>query len=274
MIHNITLIIAAAEIDEVLISSINLYRQYFSKIAVAMDQRLAKKSQLENHGLNILSYTSTIETMTADLFLTSKKVETEWVLRLDADEVLTRDLAQLLIEKEHEILKSQLPLYSLARRWCLFQNGQLLSLPELPRLQFDYQSRLYRHTDLKVKNLLHGPGFELPEENLLISPKNCILHFDWFLKSFRERKRKLLFYDQLRPGYLRDHFHYYLWELDPHILFRLQTENDPHGNHIAQFYLGSKQTAISQFNQHQIAHQLQEAYFYEKELSKIDTELS
>ena len=117
----------------------------------------------------------------------------EWILRMDADEVTSPALVEVIpvLMQDRGVRQYWLP-----RRWLYHDTGSWL---DEPPWWPDYQLRLYRN-DCFLRfagSLMHGGAVSQAPAAYLEQP---LYHLDLLLNSIEQREAKAAFYDSLRPG--------------------------------------------------------------------------
>jgi hypothetical protein len=121
------------------------------------------------------------------------RCESDWVLRIDGDEVLSPALIARLPDL---IARRDRLQYWLPRRWCHPDAGHWLA--ERP-WRHDHQLRLVRNdpATLSFPGLMHSAAVPTAPFELLEEP---MYHLDLLLRTRAERERKAAEYEALRPG--------------------------------------------------------------------------
>ncbi|MEA1835207.1 hypothetical protein U8607_24275 [Methylobacterium durans] len=142
-------------------------------------------------------------------------VVTPWILRVDDDEVPSRELLRHLKLTDN---LSQSSVISVVRRWLRYdQAGQLVYSGSEhwnwsgSQNGEDRQFRLYQKDNVSYRADIHTPGFFV-DESTQLPDSMPIYHFDWILRSEQERREKMRRYDQLVPGSGEAHWRFYLPE--------------------------------------------------------------
>jgi hypothetical protein len=155
--------------------------------------------------------------------------DAEWVLRLDDDEFPSLALVRWINRRLHRVEAS---VVGLPRRWvrlgesghCEYSNHQLLRWHEQ---RMDIQWRLFRPRRVQYQTDIHSAGFLVPPGSPVAPESDFFVHFDWVIRSWRERKEKLARYDRQQSGSGYRFRDLYLWETcDPeaHAFMRMETD--------------------------------------------------
>ena len=116
----------------------------------------------------------------------------DWIFRIDADEIPSPDLVAGLpsLTDRREIRQVWFP-----RKWLYGDTGHWLNEPPWWP---DYQLRLYRNDPfLRFAGKQHTTAVSQPPDAYTDAP---LLHLDLLVNSLEDRKRKVAFYDALRPA--------------------------------------------------------------------------
>jgi glycosyltransferase involved in cell wall biosynthesis len=136
---------------------------------------------------------------------------TKWLLRIDDDELPTLGLLEFI---QTAIANESTAVFGFPRHQCAVSgNGNILRQPGVST-SVHRQWRLYQPAKVRYTATLHTPGIEWDaEQTAEAAPLEAsLIHLDWALHSYEERKRKVEDYDaQSRNGgsIWRD---YYLYE--------------------------------------------------------------
>jgi hypothetical protein len=137
------------------------------------------------------------------LSTTKKCVQADWVIRFDDDEMPSTSLIKWLDASLPILTK---PTIAFSRRDAFFVRGQL----SYSRLE-DYffypqdpsylgpQWRGFRPQEVEFHDQLHSPGFSA--SNAVFAPPGAFFtHFDWILRSFWQRVKKIERYEAQSLG--------------------------------------------------------------------------
>ena len=120
----------------------------------------------------------------------SRSVPTEWALRVDDDELPSSDLLRLC----GGMPLTCRPVVSFPRVNCgLTRSGQL-AYNAYDRE--DRQFRLYRVNEVEYRSDIHTPGFAIHSSIQMVRPY-FLVHFDWVVRSYEDRKAKVERYNRL-----------------------------------------------------------------------------
>lgn len=118
---------------------------------------------------------------------------TDWILRLDCDEVPSRELIDWCT---NFIECGGNGVAGFERHQVVWQNGRLYSARTerfLPKVQMQW--RLFNRTSVSFDTRIHTPGIKL--ENITPMPSEaCVYHLSWQFLSFGDRLRKSDRYDR------------------------------------------------------------------------------
>ena len=141
----------------------------------------------------------------------SRNCSTKWMLRIDDDELpslaMMRFVAKVISEDSSTV-------YNFQRRQCaVSHSGRLLDCTRISA--FDHsQWRLYQPAKMSYVNGLHTPGFKVEgdlEQSHAPSEANMI-HLDWAVHSYEDRKQKVERYDAHTPNQGTKWRGFYLYE--------------------------------------------------------------
>ena len=133
---------------------------------------------------------------------------TDWVLRLDDDELPT----DAMIRAVNACVAAD-PRATHAfrlRHCCLAAGGGLAAVRFYEDPPHD-QLRLYHRRHVRFDTGLHSPGID-PENRQVAPPDAFFVHLQWIVKSYAERAQKIARYDVQRPGAGSEWRDYYLVE--------------------------------------------------------------
>jgi hypothetical protein len=129
-------------------------------------------------------------------------VRSEWVVRLDDDELPSRGLCDWLAARLPALKKD---VVGVQRRWIrLADNGRCeysrhpLIVSRLGAL--DTQWRLFRPTAVQFRSDIHTPGFYVPAASPVAPHRAYIAHFNWLVRSASERRLQVADYDSQEPN--------------------------------------------------------------------------
>ena len=152
----------------------------------------------------------------AMLAVSRHAVETDWVVRLDDDELPSRALIDWL---DSSLPAIEEPSLAVSRRDAQFSGGRLC----FSRLEDYYfhpqdptylnpQWRVFRPHDVCFSESIHTAGFDRPSLRT-VPDWAFFVHFDWILRSFEQRRTKLARYERQSAGAGWKYAHFYLMEL-------------------------------------------------------------
>jgi glycosyltransferase involved in cell wall biosynthesis len=158
--------------------------------------------------------------------------DAEWVLRLDDDEFPSLALIAWISDHLPDV---EANIVGMPRRWvrlgksgrCEYSNHVLLKWYEQ---RMDIQWRLFKPHKVEYKTDIHSPGFLVPKSPVAPDPA-YLVHFDWIVRSWKARAKKLEDYDKQKSGAGSGFRDLYLWEsadLNAHAFKPMETtEFDP-----------------------------------------------
>ncbi|MCW2284825.1 glycosyltransferase involved in cell wall biosynthesis [Rhodoblastus acidophilus] len=139
--------------------------------------------------------TAIIEAMVEKM---SRAAPTDWVLRIDDDELPT---AQLFAFARAVMQDGRFDALGFVRHQCgVTADGSLMAHsghdPNVHR-----QYRLYRKDRVAYRSDVHTPGFHFDGLSVAhVGAEHCLIHLDWAIRSYAERKRKVMNYNQAREN--------------------------------------------------------------------------
>jgi glycosyltransferase involved in cell wall biosynthesis len=156
----------------------------------------------------------------------SRSVATEWALRVDDDELPSRAVLEMC---KHGMPETAHSIVSLPRMNCgLTQSGQFAH----NRRARDRQFRLYRVNDVQYITAIHTPGF-IVQRSLQLAHPHFLLHFDWAVRNYEERKAKVDRYNRVGGSAAGDRYRTaILFEENPK--FRAQLLKAPEFTEVAK----------------------------------------
>lgn len=122
----------------------------------------------------------------------SQACRTKWVLRIDDDELPSRAMMDFV----HEVVANgEKKVYGFPRHQCaVSKSGRLLASAKDSPLDHR-QWRLYRPAAVRFIHGVHTPGFEWHGPGGVAPLEASLIHLDWAVRSYDERKRKVERYD-------------------------------------------------------------------------------
>jgi len=141
----------------------------------------------------------------------SEECGSKWVLRIDDDELPSLAMLQFIRDAIKDDTKSA---YGFLRHQCIVSHrGELLTAPGCSP-EVHRQWRLYQPAKVKFVEKVHSPGIEWDGGDAA-SPAPaaaCLIHLDWALHSYNERRQKVERYDAYAQGAGTVWRDYYLYE--------------------------------------------------------------
>lgn len=140
---------------------------------------------------------------------------TSWVLRIDDDELPSRAMIDYVLQV---VRSGDADAYGFRRYQCLVSSdGRLLNDPQSTHVQW----RLYRKDSVRYIAAGHTPGFQTQGLKIVEAPQDALMiHLDWALHSYDERKSKIFRYDSHTANHGSIWRHYYLYEEQSGMNFR------------------------------------------------------
>jgi glycosyltransferase involved in cell wall biosynthesis len=142
----------------------------------------------------------------------SRHCPTKWVLRIDDDELPTLALVSFVREL---IAGGGNAVWGFPRHQCAVSpTGRLLVAPTISSLEHR-QWRLYQPDKVHFISGLHTPGFQWREEPAEAPLEAALIHLDWAVHSYEERRHKMERYDAHTPNQGTRWRSFYLYEEEP-----------------------------------------------------------
>jgi FkbM family methyltransferase len=145
-------------------------------------------------------------------------LSSRWILRLDDDELPSYGLLRWVADntscqQEHSV--------AFPRYWVRRNGNGGWEMSDCRAIGgawgADHQYRLFRPSDVVASDTIHTPGFEVSST---IAPDEArIYHFDWIVRSYDERVRKVERYEELQKGAGNHLAVYYLPEERDHAIY-------------------------------------------------------
>jgi hypothetical protein len=128
-------------------------------------------------------------------------VQSDWVIRLDDDELPTEWLCKWANMLAY---RAGMAVFGFQRRWIrLRPDGQLdysnHPLIMSPEGVLDTQWRMFRPDAIRFRSDIHTPGFYVPKGSPIAPHKAFIAHFSWLVRSAQECRRQVDDYDGQQP---------------------------------------------------------------------------
>jgi glycosyltransferase involved in cell wall biosynthesis len=145
---------------------------------------------------------------------------TSWVLRLDDDELPSSGMMKFV----HKAIQTDVAdAYSFRRHQCaISREGTLLRHVDVDSAEHK-QWRLYRRDRVRFRTEGHTPGFHTQGLRLIDAPPEAaMIHLDWAVHSYDERKQKVFRYDAHTPNHGSIFRSYYLYEEQPYYQTRFE----------------------------------------------------
>ena len=128
-------------------------------------------------------------------------VQSEWVVRLDDDELPSRTLCEWLDARLSGVDKN---VVGFQRRWLRLAPDGSCEYSRHPLIVsrigiMDVQFRLFRPAHVQYRSDIHSPGFYVPKGSPVAPLKTYIAHFAWLVRSAGERRLQVEDYDRQEP---------------------------------------------------------------------------
>jgi len=139
----------------------------------------------------------------------SRHVHSEWVVRLDDDELPSCGLCAWIEARLDGLNKD---VVGFQRRWIRLIADQRCEYSRHPLIVsrlgvMDAQWRLFRPAKVQYCSDIHTPGFYVPKGSPIVPRKAYIAHFTWLVRPASERRLQVEDYDRQEPNagaWLRD----------------------------------------------------------------------
>lgn len=142
----------------------------------------------------------------------SRHCRTKWVLRIDDDELPTRAMMSFVRDV---IAGGRDAVWGFPRHQCAVSpSGRLLVAPNVSPLEHR-QWRLYQPDRVNFISGLHTPGFQWHDESSEAPVQAALIHLDWALHTYEERRHKVERYDAHTPNQGTRWRSFYLYEEQP-----------------------------------------------------------
>jgi hypothetical protein len=170
---------------------------------------------LEGMGADMIPVKPKLDRVEHILSVTREAVETDWLVRLDDDEIPSAALIGWL---DRSVEGINVPIIALSCRYVMLVDGRLC-FSRLEDYYFhpdptylDPQWRAFRPREVDFIDTIHTPGFKITRYET--APLWAFfIHFDWLLRSYTERRAKLKRYERQSRGAGWQLARYYLPEL-------------------------------------------------------------
>ena len=141
--------------------------------------------------------------------LIAQMFATQWILRIDDDELPTLAMMQFV---EEAIGHNEVAVFGFLRHQCAISRAAGLLHARGVSTSLHRQWRLFQPTRVTFHNSLHTPGL-LADGIYESGPASAsLIHLDWAVHTLAERREKLEFYDAHTPGEGTKWRAYYLYE--------------------------------------------------------------
>jgi len=140
----------------------------------------------------------------------SKKMGTDWVLRIDDDELPSKAMLDFVYEVIHQ---EEIEVVGFRRYQCAVSKPGFVLFSQEYDSDKQRQWRLYRPLKVDFIKKIHSPGFRRNSQRSLKAPDDAfMIHLDWAIHSYAERLLKLERYERRTPGSGNNWRPYYLYE--------------------------------------------------------------
>lgn len=154
---------------------------------------------LRSIGADVVPVEPKLDRVEAMLAITRDVVDADWVVRFDDDEIPSKALIAWLNRSLGTIPE---PSVGLSRRDAQLIDGRLYYArledfyfwPDDPTF-LDPQLRAYRPREVSFDDTIHKPGFVI-ESFKGASQSAYFVHFNWLVRSFEQRRRKVIGYER------------------------------------------------------------------------------
>lgn len=205
---DVTVIIPTMNSEKIISELVKKITDLFENVVVGVDSKTTDKTinvvsrypckviEINNEGSSI------VESMLSQFF---DHCKTNWILRLDDDEMISDLFKKYLDNELHKISVDSIAFH---RRWCRKINKRV-EWSVNPIFGFDWQWRMFQKNKVTFNEQIHTPGIFY--KSYIFAPTEAyILHFDWVYHSYEERKAKVNKYENIKSG--SGHPEYYLYE--------------------------------------------------------------
>ena len=141
--------------------------------------------------------------------LISRTCRTPWLLRVDDDELPSEEMLKWV---EQAIHRDDGAVYGFPRHQCaVSRSGKLVQRNTVSPLDH-IQWRLYQPSRVTYCRGVHQPGFRWQGESVRAPVEANLIHLDWAVHTYEERRAKIERYDALVPNAGTRWRSYYLYE--------------------------------------------------------------
>ena len=124
-------------------------------------------------------------------------VQSDWVIRLDDDELPTKWLCRWAAT---HACRLDMTVFGFQRRWIRLRPDGRLDYSNHPLITspqgiLDTQWRMFRPNAMQFRSDIHTPGFHVPKGSPVAPHRAFIAHFSWLVRSAEERRRQVDDYD-------------------------------------------------------------------------------
>lgn len=209
---------SARHIDIVL----TYYRSIGVPVTVFVDRKTRDDTAAiaRRHADDVVLFDNPSQRVGAMLEGMSRHFGTEWVLRIDDDELpsvaMMEFVASVLSARRCDVV-------GFGRYQCLFDHDGGIHHDATHGFEAHRQWRLYRPARVRFHGRGHTAGFDFKAHRGLAAPPPAfMIHLDWIVHSPAERLQKLRRYDADTPGHGMAHKAYYLGDAAPDLRERLK----------------------------------------------------
>ena len=141
----------------------------------------------------------------------SARARTDWVLRMDDDELPTDAMIRAV---NRCVAGDEQAKHAFRLRHCTLAAGGGLAAVRFYEDPPHDQLRLYNRRHARFDATLHSPGIDIANK-VVAEPDAFFVHLQWIVKTYAERADKIARYDAQRQGAGSDWRDYYLLEDNP-----------------------------------------------------------
>lgn len=210
----VTLVVPTVDSEHFIEHVINFYAGLGVPVLFAVDRRTRDRTRcvIARKGAVAIEAAGDdprVEALIADIVT---QVGTEWILRLDDDELPTPAMLEFV---DQAVEGPTGFAWGFPRAHLRYEAtcGQL-QYSQFPLDDSDRQFRLFALAGFEPDQQLHSSGF-VAKERRAARPDAFLLHFDWVLRSFAERLQKLQAYERQDRARARALSHIKLYESVP-----------------------------------------------------------
>ena len=208
----LSIIVPTVRSEKYLDLILDYYENYAVEVVVFVDSKSSERvreivAQRNFRSINVHNDSTRVGEI---IELISHSVSGKWILRIDDDELPSGSLMNFVYEA---VRRDEADVYGLIRHQCTVANDGKLLRSNSVSAHSHRQWRLYKRETVIYRTDGHTPGFYLENLNAVPAPDEaCLIHLDWALHSYEERRSKVEAYDIHTPGHGEIFRDYYLPE--------------------------------------------------------------